>query len=230
MDNNIKNFRNDELVSYVIAHLIIISVSSGVFNFILDSENASYITIIISLLSSVVFSSVIYIYVLLFDSILPNSIKDIIIWVFTGLPGDHIFTSIKNNNKDKRFNTKQALSIYKGIYESIEIAATNKDRKIIENNSWYKIYKKHENDASVKFSQRDYLLCRDLFFTTLFIVVGYIVFQLYLDDSISWQLIVWFIVELILTWLSARYKGVRFAYNVIACDISENDKSDILQL
>ena len=224
MEKDIKDYREKELKSFVIGNILLILISSGLLDRIIAivDETTAW-TAINTILASAVFSSVIYIFVFMADSLIPGVIKDKIIWCCNGRPGEHIFADIKENLKDTRFTKKQALEQYAEIYKEIE---RSKDSRSIQNSSWYRIYKTHEAHAQISVSQRDFLLCRDMCILTPFITAGYLCLQRYRHQNFSCRMITILIVEFILLWFISRSKGKRFAYNVIAVDIAKSEKKD----
>ena len=222
MDKDIKDYREKELKSFAIGNILLVLISSGLLDRIVtitDSENLW--TAVNTVLASAFFSSVIYIFVFLTDSVVPGDIKDKIIWFIGGKPGGHIFTDIETRLKDDRFTKEIALKQYAEIYK--EIKKTD-DPKRIQNSAWYGVYKTHEKHAQVCVSQRDFLLCRDICTMTPLILIGYLCLQWYRHHSLSYVLMGILIMEFIVMWFIARSKGKRFAYNVIAIDIAQNRK------
>lgn len=225
MDNNIKDYRDNELKSYAIGNIILILLGTGLLDKVINLSGESAIgTAINAVLSSAVFSSVIYIYVFLADSLVLSQWKDKIIWFRCGMPGENIFSTIKIKCTDNRFTTEKALDVYKDIYQKMN-GKSKKELKKIENSEWYKLYRKHEDKPQVYFAQRDYLLCRDMTIMTLFLLVAYICLKCYLKQKVMSILIVVFIIEFLATFFSAKNKGKRFAYNVIATDLSTRNES-----
>ncbi len=224
MSNDIKDYRNSELKSYVIGNILLVIVSSGLLDkILLFTESTENYNIFNTLLSSTILSSIMYIYIFLADSVIPSELKERIIWLFSGLPGERVFSDIKRKCKDTRFSSNEASELYKEVYKSIK-KADKKSKKRVENHNWYLIYKKYESHEQILTSQRDYLLCRDLVFMTFYIFIGYIILQISRLDVVSWKMIGVFIVEFAISWVCACIKGRRFVYNVIALDIAKNDK------
>lgn len=226
MSNDIKDYRNSELKSYVFGNILLIIVSSGLLDKImLLTENTNMLTVFNVLLSSTILSSIMYVFIFLADSVIPSRWKERVIWIFSGLPGERIFSDIKRNCRDIRFSSKEASDRYTEIYKAIG-KSDKKSKKRVENHNWYLIYKKHESNEQILTSQRDYLLCRDLVFMTIFIFFGYIILQVYRQAVVSWKMIGIFIFEFAISWVCACIKGRRFVYNVIALDIAQNDKEN----
>lgn len=235
--DNIKNYRSNELKSYVIGNILVILLFST--NFLTPLTSASNTCkLSISYFSegfySILLSSIIYIYVFIFDSVVTAEIKYNICFVFRGLPAEKIFSELKCNSKDIRFTPEQVYNKYSEIYSKLdEINQSNcskeiKKRKamIFENSKWYKIYCKYKNNNIIIVANRDFLLCRDVCTATIFI--GIIYFVLNLVDAINFNYFVpiFIIVEFLLSMLATVNKGKRLAYDVIALDLAYNSKKE----
>ena len=135
------------------------------------------------------------------------------------LPGEVIFTSLRNKNKDLRFSTEQLLKKYKEIYAGMPADETEKCR--YENEQWYRIYNRYRDVAMIFVSNRDYLLCRDLYISTIIILICYAISSACLP-LFSWNAksIVYCIIMIFVTNIAARVKGQRFVINVIAYDLN----------
>lgn len=223
MNNNLKDYREKELKNYVIGNALIITVLLGIFDTLLNIKmdevaDNIFLTLSSEIISAGIFSSILYTYVFIFDAIVPGSYKDLICNLYRPLPGEVIFEEIKEKVNDKRFTKEEALQKYADIYENLD-DLDGKEKRKMSNSAWYSIYLKHENKTKIFISQRDYLLCRDLCISTLYI--GLLYFALWKFSIISFdnRIVILLIVELIATNFAMRGKQRRFAYNVIAMDI-----------
>ncbi len=226
MEKDIKDYRNAELKHYIIGNILLVLVSSGLLDkMILFTGESTIFEAVTSIISSTVFSAILYIYIFLADSLVPGEWKNNLIWLSFLKPGNSIFTRIRENNKDERFTSENARKIYKETYDKLD-KAKGRVKENIENSSWYKIYIKHETHAQVRVSQRDFLLCRDMSVMTIFVAIGYICLQTYLKNSVSLKMLLIFVIEFFICWIAALTKSWRFAYNVIAIDIAKYDKKD----
>lgn len=179
MDNNLKDYREKELKNYVIGNALIIIVLLGIFNTLLDvkmdeSTNNILLTLSSEIISAGIFSSILYTYVFILDAIIPGNWKDSICNLCRPLPGEIIFEEIREKANDKRFTKEKALQKYANIYEIID-NLIGKEKRKASNDAWYSIYLKYENKTKIFISQRDYLLCRDLCISTLYIGLLYFV-------------------------------------------------------
>ena len=223
MDNNLKDYREKELKNYVIGNALIIIVLLGIFNTLLDvkmdeSTNNILLTLSSEIISAGIFSSILYTYVFILDAIIPGNWKDSICNLCRPLPGEIIFEEIREKANDKRFTKEKALQKYANIYEIID-NLIGKEKRKASNDAWYSIYLKYENKAKIFISQRDYLLCRDLCISTLYIGLLYFVLWAFSIVAFDYRIVILLIVELIATNFAMRGKQKRFAYNVIAMDI-----------
>lgn len=221
MEKNIKEYREKELRSYVIANFLVILIGTGFLNSIIRiiSENKD-LALITSTTTFAVFSAVTYVFVFIADALVPSEIKDQIVWFRSGRPGESIFTEIRKNNKDKRFSTQDALAFYADIYTSIDAESNEEEKKVIQNKNWYYIYKLHEQKVQIFFSQRDSLLCRDINVITVVLFTGFLILSFLANNSFSCYTVWFFFIEFLLTNVLARNKGKRYVYNVIATDIA----------
>ena len=220
MEKDIKDYRGKELKSYVIANFLAILYGTNFLYKIAELIGGNRdISVIASSATFAVFTAVIYIFVFLADALVPSEIKDKAIWPCGCKPGEKIFTEIREQNEDNRFSAQHVERLYADVYASIDAETNENMKKDIQNNNWYYIYKLHENEAQVCVSQRDSLLCRDLTIITITLFIGFLVLSFISSTSFSWGTLIFLIVEYVVTGYLARYKGIRFAYNVIATDI-----------
>lgn len=224
MDKNLKDYRDKELKYYVIGNALIIMLLTGslksIYTVIDSSSSNTLLEICKELLSASIISSVLYVYVFLLDAIIPGEYKDKICMLGRKLPGETIFEDIVNEGiKDIRFTKQEVEKRYRDIYAKLNDQCC--DTYQVSNSLWYKIYKSWEFEPVIFISNRDYLLCRDLCVSTLWVGIIYIVLVSFSVISFSWEVIIALIAELILTNIAMRGKQKRFAVNVIATDIKK---------
>lgn len=219
--NNIKNYRERELVMYIIACLLVYICFDGkLFEF----GTADKIVIISNLLGSTLMMGAISIFAFISDSLFSNRIKDIILSIF-GLikkPGYTIFERIEKNNKDDRYSKTEALHKYSDIYANIHVS--KKSTGLYQNREWNKIYSKYRDVSMISVSNRDYLLCRDIFFSTIIIGVIYAIAVLIKVLDFNFKYILFLVIALIITFFATHLKARRFVGNVIAYDILREDE------
>lgn len=222
--NNLKDYRENELKQYVIANALVFLLVHGFINFT-DTENIKLVQGIVSLLGTTLLASIIYIFTILVDSVIDDKIKNRLVNLyFMKLPGEYIFTEIKNKNKDIRFTTDMALQKYSHIYS--EIPENLNERKKYENSQWYKIYNLYREIPMVFMSNRNYLLMRDMYVSTLVIVVLYFISCFFFRWLTYEKLyIIYLLGILIITNVATHIKAKRFVYNVIALDIFKKEET-----
>jgi hypothetical protein len=217
---NLKDYRKKELSYYIIANIAVLLLLLDSFHF--SQFEIQIIEIISNFIRISILSSVIYILTFIADGLFSSDLK---IWLIGGhSPGEKIFSKIQNGTFDKRFTCEEAQKIYSKIYESLP--KEKKDRFLYENAEWYKIYNKYRNVTMIMVSNRDFLLCRDIYFSTIINIIIYLgltfVFKTIVFD---WRYIGYLTVMLILSNLGTRNKGSRFVSNVIALDIANYNKT-----
>jgi hypothetical protein len=221
---DIKDYRNNELKNYVIGNILLVLLLSGIFNELLSKELGDIIDIINLVIQSTLLSSIIYIYVFLFDSIIPGKTKQMIAYGGLGnLPGYTIFSDMKKKLKDDRFTSEDVMIKYKSIYDQMPL--DKKAKENYENAHWYRLYQKYQDKNKVYTANRDFLLCRDITIITLFLIGMYMagVFLLNIFEF-SIKIVAIMICELVIADIAMRGKASRLAYNVIAEDIYSNDR------
>ena len=223
--NNLKDYRENELKQYVVANALIFLLVHGFIDFA-NTENIKLVQGVVSLLGTTLLASIIYIFTILFDSVVDDKIKNRITSLyFMKLPGEYIFTEIKNKNKDIRFTTDMALQKYSHIYSAIPINLN--ERKKYENSQWYKIYNQYREAPMVFMSNRDYLLMRDMYVSTMVILVLYFTSCFFFKWlTYEKRFIIYLFGVLIITNVATHIKAKRFVYNVIALDISKEEEKN----
>ena len=223
--NNLKDYRENELKQYVIANALVFLLVHGFIDFA-NTENIKLLQGIVSLLGTTLLASIIYIFTILFDSVIDDKIKNKIVNLyFMKLPGEYIFTEIKNKNKDIRFTTDMALQKYSHIYSAIPINLD--ERKKYANSQWYKIYNQYREAPMVFMSNRNYLLMRDMYVSTMVILVLYFISCFFFKWLTYEKLfIIYLLGVLIITNVATHIKAKRFVYNVIALDISKEEEKN----
>lgn len=215
--NSIKDYRNKELTAYIIANALGLLIFLNILDLketLVSSENISRI------INSFLITSCLSVFAYLGDSILSGDIKDKLIDLWRRRPGGVVFTKIKDNNKDIRFTTEQALEKYKDIYSNFP--TTLKERYKYENSKWYGIYHKYQNVEKIYNSNRDYLLCRDMHIATYVMTVLYIVMGAFsVVVNLTLPCVFYEVGFLIITNVAARQKAKRLVYNVIAYDLQQ---------
>lgn len=211
---DLKDYRNKELKYYSIACLIVLLCIENKNNISLDIIFNKNFTLLLG-------TSLIYIFSFILDSIF--SYKETIIEFFglIKLPAKTIFSKIKNDElKDIRFTKSDVLTKYQKIYINFP---NEKNKKYeYENSEWYKIYSSNRNESVIFYSQRDFLLCRDIFFNTFFILILYII-NIFTLKIFSFHLyyIIFLIFMLFISFFITHNKALKLVTNVIAFDLTK---------
>lgn len=229
-----KEYRKIELKNYVIGNILVIILFSGVLDLIYVHYGNDIVVLnnsALTLLGPALLSPVLYIYVYIVDSMVPSKFKDTFVYFLSGRPGDTVFEEILKPGVDARFTPDDAKEKYKDFYAELNQVIDKKQRQRLQNTKWYRIYQTVESNETVSLSQQDFLLNRDMCIITIAILLLYVVFSLFSGFiTIRMSVIVWMIIETVVTKFAASSKAKRFALNVITKDIhkKESDASTIL--
>ncbi len=225
MSEDLKDYREKELRSYYIGNILILLFSLKGFNeFFFQNSinnnkyNDSPVTLIIAFLTSTFISSIVYIYLFIFDSLVASNVKTAICNLWFKLPGETIFEKTRNKNIDKRFTKEMMKTKYQDIYSKLD-ELHGKEKNDFSNAAWYRIYKLHKEEAMIHGANRDYLLCRDMCFSTLCIVLIYLLLAGIGFSIFSTKYLSFLFIEIVLTNITMQNKAKRLAFNVIAADI-----------
>ena len=116
MSNNIKDYRNKELLWYIVAQIFIIAIfqNPSLLNFNLKDWQET----IIKVITSTMFSSIIGVLSFVFDAMFGDELKYKLLYFGMSRPGEEVFENIKNEHSDFRYTKEKALEVYKEIYDS----------------------------------------------------------------------------------------------------------------
>ena len=214
---DIKDYRNNELKLFVIANIIALLYLGNVINVQLVINDDTYSNLIVTIINSALFSSIIYILVLIFDAVVSTKIKNVMVYWFFQLPGQVAFSNWKRKCQDERISQKDFLYHYKKIYDNMP---QEKSTRQYENVEWYKLYRKHEKDDRVFSCHRDYLMFRDMTASTIVMLILYIVLGSVGENvPVCKNGIIYLLVMYGIVSIATRSRGKRFVNNVFACDI-----------
>ena len=222
---NIKDYREKELQTFVIANIIVILYMSGILSFDGIINENSYMKLIIMIVNSSLFSGMIYSLCIVFDSLISPGIKDKFVYLWWHKPGETIFSRMSKTKIDDRFTMKDAEKKYSAIFKELPSIRDKKKKREYENSKWYRIYRLHEEEMKVLVAQRDFLLCRDMVLVTIVTLMIYITFAVSLDFlPVKPMPIIYLLLMYLITMLAANVKAKRFANTVISCDIHYKEK------
>lgn len=218
---NLKDYVKDELAKYVLVNCLVLLLISGDLK--MDTGTAEVFSAV-NILGGKIFSIavivfIMYMYTFIFNSMLTDKWRADLLWFFAPMPGEVIFKDIEEKSADARFTSERARQVFSEIYTELEKFDDSKKRRKYENQEWYRIYSELKEDSMVFYSNREYLLLRDMYISTWFMTGISLI--LWLCDYIHMTCcsIGFLVVLLLLTNIAARQKSRRFVYNVIAAHI-----------
>ena len=219
--NNIKDYREKEQKMYIVANIFVLILLSSLADTL--NYQMPWPDILAKLVDTSLLSSTIYIFAFLADALFSNGTKMRLLYLAGHLPGETIFSTLKRKNTDLRFSTDHLLEKYKEIYDGMPTDKREKYR--YENDKWYRIYNRYRDVPMIFMSNRDYLLCRDLYISTIIIFICYAISCSFLP-VFYWnkESVLYLIFMLIITNISAHFKGKRFVMNILAYDLHTDDK------
>jgi len=153
-------------------------------------------------------TAVIPVLVLLLVNVLSSNVKAMLVyWKYLGwLPGCEAFTEY--GPADPRVDMV-------ALKKNIGVLPTEPKE---QNSKWFKLYKLVENVIEVASTQKDFLMYRDMAVLSL-PLIALAPLGLYITNSrknAMWLAAGMFLVQYVLTAVSARHAGVRFVCNVLA--------------
>lgn len=190
---------------------------------IINSYKPTESTNLLRIFESALITGTVSVIVFIFDSLISSKLKNWMLGSFI-IPvyGCTVFTKIGSNKfKDERVSCQAAKETYSKIITNLP--KDRKERMIFENEQWNKIYVEFESNGAVKQSQKDWLLCRDMYIETILFTVFYLVSTLIFNNiAFSLTLLVTLIVMAIILNFAAHNKMKRFVYTVIAKSVLSN--------
>jgi len=222
---DVKDYRERELPLFVIANVLIFLIIHRLIK--VDPNDILGSTKVLSdVFVSAVFSAIAYGFILVVECLFTSGLKEKLVYLFGvfSLPGCTIFSRIKEKDRDNRFSYQTLEKRYEKIYK--DLPAEEMARLRYENEHWYAIYSKHRDVQMIRISQRDYLLCRDIYISTLVMIGMYVIVLLSKAVDFNYQYLLFLILMAVITNIGANCKAARFAYNVIAYDLNEPQRKE----
>ena len=222
---SLKDYRNQELKWFLLANILLMLITSKAFTFQWGDASA-LVEGIGATLNIAVFSTTIYVYTFIFDSLIPSSLKVFLVFLWKKKPSATIFTRVSKKCKDDRFTAEHAKKKYADIFQNIEA-----NKGCDETPMWYEIYNRHRNNSIVFGSNRDYLLLRDLHSQTLTLLIIYaILVRMTGIISFAREYVFYLVAMIIILNIGARVQGDRMVYTVLSVDLNltatEKNKDD----
>ena len=106
---NIKDYREKELKTLVIANILVILCLNELITFEGILEENSYMKLLVTIINSGLFAAIIYTMVTVFDCMISSKLKRYIVFWWFPMPGETIFSDIKTDAKDERFTSAEAI-------------------------------------------------------------------------------------------------------------------------
>ena len=134
--------------------------------------------------------------------------------------GETVFSRISEGRlKDNRFRLSDAAKQYSDIIS--ELPCEKKQRHEYENKLWYGIYIRHQERGQVKQTQKDYLMCRDLYTETISFGLLYLLSILVFPETVdfSCKFFALFVALVLALNKCTHIKMNRFVNTVLAVDI-----------
>lgn len=220
---NIKNYMEKEVPMLMLCHILFLIYLLKIFDVsTLYNDNLDMVELLITILNSTIFSSILYILTIILDGTISSVSKDNLLYLFRlcKKPGENVFSEIKTKDNDSRFTYCDIKKKYSHIYDNMP--QEKKVRYKYENKEWYKIYSKYREQSMVFYSQREYLMFRDMYILNILLTIIYILFS-YCFNLISFDIryVLYLVVFIIIFNIVARKKAKRFVFNVIAIDVEK---------
>ena len=219
---DVLGYKEKELQYYVLGNVIVMISASKLFmTFINDAGSGEGVIMLLKLLTGASAAGVlIYVYTFLLCALIGGDTKIRIAYFRIGKPkGYSIFSDLKQDPKDIRIKKADVLKKYSEAYDNMP--KDKAERELYENDLWYGIYHKYRSVDMIKSSHREFLAFRDMTIITIPLCVLYLVLVALGIDTYRWYIVLFFIIELILTNIAMRKKGERFVKNVIVLDLRD---------
>ena len=218
-----KDYREREIKYLLIVYVLLLLLwCTGIFDNFANTDITW--SSLFSAIEGITISGVLSLITFVGDSLFSSNQKDKLLGLFfIPKPGNTLFTRISNGKViDDRFTCSEASERYYDII--CKLPTDKKEKMAYENANWYKIYHKYKEVGSINQSQRDYLICRDLYVQSIIFIVFYLIAAALFTDTIFFSgiFVATIIVMTVIANIAAHKKMNRFVNNVIAIDIAEN--------
>lgn len=218
---NLKEYRNNEMKWLAVLYAGLYLYFCTDFVNILSNYNNSEISLVSKIFESVFITGIIPIIVYIFDSFISSNGKNWLLGSYIIKPyGYTVFSKIASGKfNDERVSCATAKAKYGKIISNIP-----HDKKLrfkYENEKWNQLYAEVEANSAVIQTQRDWLVCRDMYVETILFTIFYLVSILIFSSiSFSIELLLILITMIIILNICTHNKMKRFVYTVIVKDIT----------
>ena len=215
---NIKDYREKELKTLVIANILMIFCLNGLITFDGILEENNYMKLLVTIINSGLFAAIIYTMFSVFDCMISSMLKRYIVFWWSPMPGETIFSDIRTDAKDERFTSAEAIEAYQDVYNNLP--SEKKACCQYENSKWYDLLRQHESETKVLIAHRDYLMCRDMATMTALMICVYTILSAVMKlITFDKKAVIYLAVVYLVCMIAARVKSKRFVKTVIACDL-----------
>ena len=219
---DIKDYRERELPLFVIANVLTFLIVHRFIKIDVSDLPGSF-EVLSDIFVSAVLAVVAFGFILMVECLFTSHFKERLVYLFgfwglLSLPGCTIFSVVKKKCTDNRYTYEKFEMKYRSIYE--DLPSDPRARKRYENEKWYEIYAKHRNARMILLSQRDSLLCRDVYVSVLVMIAIYIIIVALQVVGFHWKYFLFLTVMSVVSNIGANRNAVRLVYNVIAYDLN----------
>ena len=202
----IKTENRKWLISYLLLHIVVFALFSGLINFHLSNADLlisklqdpqGFIPITVAIL------------VIVLEGLFKNSVKEFLVFwrVKHRLPGHRAFTKI--GPSDSRIDMDRVRKLFpNGLPHD----------PVKQNNEWFRLFREYQDELQVFYSHKAFLLTRDLASLTVIFIPLSISGHFLLDSSPP--MLIYHLAILVVLFvgisLSAKHYGERFVANVLA--------------
>ncbi|GLB46205.1 hypothetical protein WR164_01840 [Philodulcilactobacillus myokoensis] len=221
MHNNLKDYKQKEIQYFIIANLLVIFTFSTRIDSILYINNYRSLINLAPLIGGM---GIIYVYFIILDSVISTNIKNLLVFLGNSrLPGNTIFNKLYSKKyKDFRISIEKLQLFYKDTWNEI-----NEDGNITQNNKFYSFYKNVKNDDLIFYSNKNYLLMRDMnvisflfmiFYPFIFLLIHFVFYNGWVQ--------MFFVILWVMTLYASHSTGYKFAKNVLISNYYNKEMDD----
>ena len=167
---DLKSYQEKELPLFIISNILIFLIVHKIIE--IDAIDCLHNTakILSQVFISTILSAIAFGFILVIECLFTSGFKEKLMYLFSffgllNLPGYTIFTKIREKNDDNRFSYQSVAGKYPELYQNLP--ADGKERSRYENEKWYAIYSQNRDIPMIQYSQRDWLLCRDIYISSI---------------------------------------------------------------
>ncbi|MCL2352482.1 MAG: hypothetical protein FWC55_08130 [Firmicutes bacterium] len=229
---NLKDYRVAEQTFFILANALIFLFVHGFVKLDPKALPGSVETLG-KLFNATVVSVIAFGFVWFVECVFTSGAKEKLLYLFGRLspPGCGIFSEIRKKDGDSRFTCRQLAEKYPELYKNLpnelpgltgrEKRAARAIRRRYENRQWYAIYDTRRDADIVLASEREALMSRDIYISSLVMIALYGAALAAGTVSFRWPYLLFLCAVTISANFGANRKAKRFAYNVVAYDVNK---------